>query len=209
MIVNIIILAIFLLFLIIGFVKGFLKQVISIGGTILAIVLASTFCGTLVDLVVKNTELFSNLQNAISEHIPTIDKAVIETFPAFLKEIFAPILNDATDALSTVAANLTSLIFNVIAFIVIFLVVKLVVFLLGKILNAIFSKNVLGFINRFLGGLFGILKGFILVSALLFLCEVIVIPIVPEVSEYIAESTIAKYITDVNVFGYIFKLLGF
>lgn len=61
----------------------------------------------------------------------------------------------------------------IVAFILTFIVVVLLVSLIGKLLSKIASLAALGFLNRFIGLVFGILKGIVIMSALIMLFEMI------------------------------------
>lgn len=56
---------------------------------------------------------------------------------------------------------------EIVAFIITFLVVIVVVHLIGKILEKIINLIFLGFLNKMAGGLFGILKGVVILSIIL------------------------------------------
>ena len=208
MIINLVIIGLLIIFVIVGFIKGFIKQLLGIAGTILALVLAALFCRPLVDIVRYNTPVFSGLQDWISGILPSIDKSVIESYPAFLQNIFAPILEDSATAIETVSESLTVIILSAAAFVLISVVVRIVVFVLGKLLSAIINKTPLSAINRLLGAAVGFAKGVLFISALLFIAEVTIVPLVPSVAEAVDKSVIAKMLMDFNVYGLIFKLVG-
>lgn len=73
----------------------------------------------------------------------------------FLKEYFT--LNEQT--------------LRIISCIVIFLAVMLVVYLIGKVTEKIIDLAMLGWLNKILGGIMGLLKGIVLVSIILFIIE--------------------------------------
>jgi membrane protein required for colicin V production len=60
---------------------------------------------------------------------------------------------------------------RVIAYVIIFLVVWLLVYLIGKIFEKSADVIALGWLNKLLGAIFGIVKGVILVCLILFLIE--------------------------------------
>ena len=168
MILNLIIVGLFIIFIVIGFVKGFIKQLLGIAGTILAIVLAVMFCKPTVELLKNTTPVYAGLHDWIAGILPSIDKSTIESYPVFLQNIFAPILNDSAQAIETVSDTLTTIILSAAVFVVISLLVKILVFVLVKILHAIISKTPLSAINRIIGAGVGLIKGLLFVSALLY-----------------------------------------
>jgi len=61
----------------------------------------------------------------------------------------------------------------IVAFILTFIVVVVVVSLIGKLLSKIAALAALGFLNRFVGLVFSVLKGIVIMSALIMLFEMI------------------------------------
>jgi membrane protein required for colicin V production len=62
---------------------------------------------------------------------------------------------------------------NLIAFAVIFLVVIIILFIFGKLLEKAIDLLALGFLNKLLGALFGLAKGIIFVSLILFIINLV------------------------------------
>jgi membrane protein required for colicin V production len=60
---------------------------------------------------------------------------------------------------------------KIIAYILIFLAVMLVVFLVGKVIEKTIDLIALGWLNKLLGAVFGLAKGIVLVSIILFILE--------------------------------------
>ena len=65
--------------------------------------------------------------------------------------------------------DLTTKYLHIIAFIVTFIGVVIIVYLIGKILEKFVNIVALGFINKLLGGVFGILKAVVLLSVIIML----------------------------------------
>jgi membrane protein required for colicin V production len=60
---------------------------------------------------------------------------------------------------------------KIIAYILIFLAVMLVVYLIGKVIEKTIDLIALGWLNKLLGAIFGLAKGIVLVSIILFIIE--------------------------------------
>ena len=208
MIANSIIIIVLIGFIIYGFVRGFLRQVIGVVGTVLAFVLAALLCGTLVEIIKNNTGIYASIADFFKKILPNIDKEAIEKYPAFLQVIFAPMMEDAASAVDTVSDTLTRLVLSFAAYLVILLVVKLLCIIVAMILDKIFERTALGLVNKLLGLILGLIKGVLLVSAILFLVELVLVPSTPAVAEEIESSAISKFLLDFNVYGWIFKLVG-
>ena len=209
MVLNLIIIALFIVFLIYGIVKGFISQLFGFVGTIVAFIAAALLCGTVVNFVKANTSIDESLYNAISGVLPNIDQAVIEGYPAFLQAIFAPILDGSASAVETVSATLTNLIMSIAAFLIIVALIKLVFIILSVVLKNIIRKTFLGVIDKILGAALGLIKGLLFVSSILFVVEIALVPTIPSVAEAVEQPSIAKFLMEFNIYGLIFKMIGF
>jgi membrane protein required for colicin V production len=62
---------------------------------------------------------------------------------------------------------------RLIAFAIIFLAVVIILFIFGKLLEKFIDMLSLGFLNKLLGGFFGLIKGIILISLVLFVINMV------------------------------------
>jgi membrane protein required for colicin V production len=67
--------------------------------------------------------------------------------------------------------TLTDQSLKIISYIIIFLAVMLIVYLIGKAIESVVDMVMLGFVNKFLGAIFGLAKGIVLVGIVLFILE--------------------------------------
>ena len=121
------------------------------------------------------------------------------------------IFSDAADkAAETAAERLTEIAMGVIAFALIILAVSLVMFLLRMILKSLRDSSVvIGFADRVLGMVLGLVRGIMLAwiaVALLIPVTTLVAPQhVPAMMEALQLTTAAKVLYDVNPFFYVIK----
>lgn len=121
------------------------------------------------------------------------------------------IFSDAADKAADAAAErLTEIAMGVIAFALIILAVSIVMFLLRMIIKTIRDKSiVIGFADRVLGMVLGLVRGIMLAwiaVALLIPVTTLVSPEhVPEMIEALQLTTAAKVLYDVNPFLYVIK----
>ena len=208
MVFNLIIIALFIVFLIFGIVKGFISQVFGLIGSIIAIVVAVMLCSTVVNVVKDNTSVYESIRDWISGVLPNIDKSAIEKFPEFLQAIFAPIMDGSESAIETVSATLANLILTAIVFSLLAALVKLVFIILAVVLKNVIKKTFLGVVDKLLGAVLGLIKGLLFVSALLFFVEIALVPTIPSVAQAVEESALAKLLMNFNIYGLIFKWIG-
>ena len=60
---------------------------------------------------------------------------------------------------------------KIVAYIAVFIIVWLIVYLLGKVIEKIVDVMAMGWLNKILGGIFGLLKGVLIVCIILFIIE--------------------------------------
>lgn len=92
----------------------------------------------------------------------------ISSIIALISGIYAGIYYaDITERYLALYFDLTPNQLNVLAFILTFLIVVIVINLIGKIIQKLFNLIALGFIDRMIGMIFGILKATLVISVLL------------------------------------------
>lgn len=133
------------------------------------------------------------------------------TGEGFLSKSLAGIFKDAADkAADTVAERLTEIAMGVIAFALIILAVSLVMFILRMIIRSLRDKSVvIGFADRVLGMVLGLVRGLMLawiaVALLIPLTTLISPDNVPAMLDALQLTTAAKVLYDVNPFFYLIK----
>lgn len=128
-----------------------------------------------------------------------------------ISKSLAGIFNDAADnAADTAAERLTEIAMGVIAFALIILAVSLVMFLLRIIIKSVRDKSiVIGFADRVLGMVLGLVRGLMLawiaVALLIPVTTLVSAEHVPEMMTALQQTTAAKVLYDVNPFLYVIK----
>ena len=94
----------------------------------------------------------------------------VTTLAALILGIYAALFfSGYTANLLTGSFNISTEYLNIIAFVATFIGVLVVVMIIGKLLEKVVNLLMLGIINKLAGALFGILKGALLLSILIFL----------------------------------------
>lgn len=177
-ILDLIIVLIICIFVFLSAKKGFVRTLIEVIGFVAAIVVAlsisapvASFCyDTAVEPIITKT-----VENSINETISNTGDAVDTLWnklPSFLTE--SSFINLSKNDLYSASSNQTDIAVSVNSFlkpaickilsavISVILVVALlfVVRILAKLINKLFSFSIVGNINKTLGGILGLLKGF-------------------------------------------------
>lgn len=128
-----------------------------------------------------------------------------------ISKSLAGIFSDAADnAADTAAERLTEIAMGVIAFALIILAVSLVMFLLRIIIKSVRDKSiVIGFADRVLGMVLGLVRGLMLawiaVALLIPVTTLVSAEHVPAMMTALQQTTAAKVLYDVNPFLYVIK----
>jgi hypothetical protein len=121
------------------------------------------------------------------------------------------IFNDAADKAADAAAErLTEIAMGVIAFALIILAVSLIMFLIRVIIRSVRDRSiVIGFADRVLGMVLGLVRGLMLawiaVALLIPVTTLVSAEHVPAMMEALQQTTAAKVLYDVNPFLYLIK----
>lgn len=182
LIIDILIVAVLIIFGIIGFNKGFLKSFISLFSWVVCILIAiftakyvanwingiydfsSLIGGRIADGLTGVNEFFSQ---SISEFSST--EEIINNLPADLNGLLSQLIkvvfsNTSVDMTSTdtiasvVGSSLGHICMVIIAGILTFIVLKIVIALLSRLFDNISRTKILGGLNKVLGLIFGVLK---------------------------------------------------
>jgi uncharacterized membrane protein required for colicin V production len=208
-------LAIILLCVFLGFHRGFIKSFVEFIGYFVAM-FAAILLSNAISVFIYNTILRDMLIKKISTAISTSAalpaeqkvQTILQALPGFVTNSMGShgvtsaslgkaVSNSAAsaapqvaDMISPVIIGLTKIIVTVLLFVLLLLAVRF----LAKALNTVFKLPVLHQLNSLLGGVFGLLKGIIIV---LLLCAVVqvTIPMMKEKdSRFVQQTVNSSYI---------------
>ena len=222
LVIDILLVALVLIFGFIGYKKGFMKSVLALFSWVVCILIAiftakyvSGWINGIYDfngliggaieggLVGSNKEFFSTVTGELGS-----SQAIIQAIPSgtngllaqVIKVVFSnvTITSESTMTIAeVVGTSLGSIIMLVITGILIFLVLKLAIFILSKIFDNIARTKVLGGINKILGFFFGALKAGLIVVVIN--CILVALSLIPMVNNVISpviqdNTTIEKFV---------------
>ncbi len=219
--VDIVICILLLIYIIVGWKKGFLSQIISLVAGIASIIIAYCLCDDLLKLIStkfdaltpltdKLTSLFAKNSVLAAEFNPETFKSNLESLhvPEFIIKAVAKASEGIeTTSLAAILAGVVAKYLLLIAcFAVIFILCKIAFWILKKI-AALFNKMVIiGTLDKILGLLLGAIKGLLLIYFVLFVINTLA-PVSTWLSQAIAESKVASFISKYNIFVYLFNYL--
>lgn len=144
MILNLVIVAILMMFAVSGGRKGFISSLFDMLKTVLSLCIVVFLAPFIKRILFKNTNIFESLLNK---------KDFITFKPeAFKIKVLSPI-ND--------------LVISIIIFVFLFFIVKFILRIFNSFLSKSKKTSILGAFDRFLGFMLGLLKGLVIVSLLI------------------------------------------
>ncbi len=222
-ILDISVVAIILIFLLIGLKNGMAKTLFSLIKTIVAVVV-SILLGQLAAQAIYEsfikTNLISDMEKAINDasggHLDEIENAlnqvpnfIINLLPNF--GIDTSSISSDTNSSQGLANNIEStispvivLILSAICILLIYIIVSLLLKLLDKLISKIVKLPVINGADRILGGVFGVAIGLVIVMGLVFVIKIFVPYIDAQISQAILNP---QAIEDTIVFKHIYAII--
>lgn len=218
--VDIVILIIFGISVLSGFIKGFSKMFVKFLGGIVSLVLAIVLCSKCAELLNDKFNLINALSNVLKSSLSgifgedTLNLTLGElqtngvtnvSGPAFILNLLVGLVDKGVSLKTTVGdaiAPMCAYYLSVaLGFIICYVLLKILFAIVGSILNKIVKLAMLGMIDRLLGLVLGAIKGFITCYILLLIANFLPIP---QLTEWLGTSSLAGIITSVNLAGLVF-----
>ncbi len=169
--------SIFIISVFFGAKKGFSRTMFSFMQWFVCIIIGFIFCNPAKKYLIAQT----TLDEAVNEYIlDQIETTIEESAPyQSMPHLFGQWINSGkNDFLYGTSAALTDVILTVLSFLAIVISIKIVCGLLLLLFSKEYHDGLLGFIDGFIGFLFGIMRGF-LILFVLFACLVPLLSLLP------------------------------
>lgn len=226
-VIDIIISILFLIFMIIGFVKGFTKQTLSSFAWLIALG-AGVFLSKITSNLLFETGIGESLTNKISSWIISKGGEIVVTpvstlteemlgealssmgipyfIHPFLTKKFDLSMMENISIVDYISPKISLYILIAGCFIVIYLIVFLLVKLIAKILGDIIKNSPFGFLDRILGMIWGVVKATFIASIFMLLLSLVMSLPIESVNDWLVadmkigvdEFGIAKFIYEHN-----------
>ncbi|HPZ27690.1 MAG TPA: CvpA family protein [Bacilli bacterium] len=232
--IDLAIIALTLIFVLLGFFKGLVKGALSTANWLLSLVAPFILTKPVSRLLMK-TAIYDRINEKVATWIASKGDAFSQPFayegyreqlteaiselglPKFLASLISDGINiaDAPEGLTlseVLAPAFSNIIVTVLAVIMIIVFFMIVFKIIISLFSKLFEKGVLGFVNRILGAGLGLVKAFIMISVLMLLVSVLS-GVIPSLNEFLVadlrlESAgfgIGKYFYERNPLIEIFK----
>ena len=171
-ITDLILIAIVMVFVIIGYVKGLTGSLIKLASFIVAVVLALILYKPLSNVVMQKTQIDEKIETAIIQNFSKTENQNEESMPTTLVEsINNKIEKETTDARNEIvektAKSTTLTIMRVGTAIAIYLAVRLVLFIVSVLAKGITQLPLLKEVDKTGGIAYGLVQGIVMVYVLL------------------------------------------
>ena len=158
---------IFILSLVHGWKKGFVRSVSHFVGWIAAIILGFSLQDKMANFLLEHTRLYERLHTTIDIKLADPESSLSSFFENFPKVLEGP-LNGIMDSVGEAASSgLAGILFNIISFLLVVIIVKIIVFIIASFFGKKKRRSLLGFADGVLGLILGAVRGLIFIYVLL------------------------------------------
>lgn len=206
---DIIIICIFGISCVFGWKKGLAAVIFSTFRWIVCMVVAVVGAYPVRDFLIANTKMYTNIHSHLETTMssPLLGSSLFEALPEQMKNSFTEYTSDAAKRIADIATDTFLL---VASFFIILITLLVITKLLIMVLENKDKDNVIGFINGFLGFVFGAVRGVIIVCALMLALFPLLSMVDPEaatpVVSGIRQSMLMSLLYDHNPIGMVFDL---
>lgn len=212
MILDALVIIVIAVFVIIGFLKGAAKTVISVIGTLVTSAFSMFLANPIAEYIYRTAikaSLIEKVEGAIKNSqvgdTVTLIDSILDTLPGFVnnslfnfgistKELTGAASKGA-EAIETLLAPIVVSFMSIIVALILFTVFMIVVKIIIRVICSAIDSSALSVPNRFLGALIGLIEGFVIVFLAMFILR-LCIPHIEEVPEILSDN----YISDTTVF---------
>lgn len=204
-IIDIIILAILSLSIYMGYRKGLVNMIFKIITFFLAIIISFVIYIPVTNFIINNTKIDDNIKIFIAERFINEEKENVDTDKLNTSQVVEKYITSYTDeikntGIDSIAQELSIIIVKVSVFILIFVIARMLLFFVKIFANILTVIPIIKEFNKVGGFIYGVIRGFIIVWAILAVISII-LPITESVaiSNCIEKSFITKLLYDYNV----------
>ncbi len=227
-IVDIAVILIVLISCVVGLKKGFVKSLISTFGSLFAIILALLLCSSTTAFLETKFGLITTISSGVGGVLTKI----------FGEEIMLTTLKDATEVsltnsnltawlikividvkgvgdipLDYTVSDVVSPVFGyyitcIISVVGLYIVLRIAFFIIGEFAKGLHKVPIVGFVDKLLGFLFGLIKGVIVVQIIILIIRVVPLGFFQNIALSIEQSAIARFIDKINLFSYMLSLVS-
>ena len=161
-IVDLIIIAIILLFTFLGYKRGLIKVAIKLCTFIIAIIIAFALYKPISNLVIENTGIDESIESAITDRILP-EGASVDDEVELSNDLPSVILENSENTVRGIATSFSNTIIETGCFLIIFIAVKIILKFVTVLADLIAKLPILKQFNALGGTIYGVLEGLFIV----------------------------------------------
>ena len=167
-IVDLILIAFFILFIFVGYKKGLAGSLIKLCSFVIALILALALYKPVANAVKDNTQIDENIKSTIVETFRQQEQTQEENMPKDLvQNISSEIENATAEAVNNTAQSISDTIINIGAGIVIFIVTRLLLIIVSIFAKQIVKLPIIGLVDKVGGIAYGAVEGIVIIYIVL------------------------------------------
>ena len=167
-IVDLILIACFILFIFVGYKKGLAGSLIKLCSFVIALILALALYKPVANAVKDNTQIDENIKSTIVETFGQQEQTQEENMPKDLvQNISSEIENATSEAVNNIAQSISDTIINIGAGIVIFIVARLLLIIVSIFAKQIVKLPIIGLVDKVGGIAYGAVEGIVIIYIVL------------------------------------------
>ena len=167
-IVDLILIACFILFIFVGYKKGLAGSLIKLCSFVIALILALALYKPVANAVKDNTQIDENIKSTIVETFRQQEQTQEENMPKDLvQNISSEIENATSEAVNNIAQSISDTIINIGAGIVIFIVARLLLIIVSIFAKQIVKLPIIGLVDKVGGIAYGAVEGIVIIYIVL------------------------------------------
>ena len=167
-IVDLILIACFILFIFVGYKKGLAGSLIKLCSFVIALILALALYNPVANAIKDNTQIDENIKSTIVETFGQQEQTQEENMPKDLvQNISSEIENATAEAVNNTAQSISDTIINIGAGIVIFIVARLLLIIVSIFAKQIVKLPIIGLVDKVGGIAYGAVEGIVIIYIVL------------------------------------------
>ena len=167
-IVDLILIACFILFIFVGYKKGLAGSLIKLCSFVIALILALALYNPVANAIKDNTQIDENIKSTIVETFGQQEQTQEENMPKDLvQNISSEIENATSEAVNNIAQSISDTIINIGAGIVIFIVARLLLIIVSIFAKQIVKLPIIGLVDKVGGIAYGAVEGIVIIYIVL------------------------------------------
>lgn len=226
-IVDIVALAILLLFSILGAVKGFVKTFISTFGGIISLIIAISLSSLTVSFFESKFSLVTSISNGLNGLLSNLfgenvmnmtignasSEALSGNLSAWLVTIILNVKSGGTvDPNATLNTIITPVfgyyVVSAISILLLFVLIKIAFYIVGSLFGKIRKLKLVKGLDAGLGVALGLIRGANLIVIIVFIIGIIPVSFMQQLSNAIGQSSVVSFLNGINLFSIVFNLIS-